>query len=88
MALKSKLFKGDRLLEACLISDPAHIKPGSRGDHVVKIQLALNQLDDVELVFDGIYGSATAQAVMDYKNKAGRRILQPSQKTADNIVGK
>jgi peptidoglycan hydrolase-like protein with peptidoglycan-binding domain len=88
MPLKSKLLGGDPRLEACLVSDPAHITPGSRGDHVTKIQLALNQLDDAELAFDGIYGLATAQAVTDYKNDPSRRILQPSQKTADNIVGK
>ncbi len=88
MPLKSNLFSGDPLLEACLVSDPAHITPGSRGDHVARIQLALNQLDDAELAFDGIYGQATAQAVTDYKNDPSRRILQPSQKTADNIVGK
>src|SRR5260370_26764500 len=88
MSLKSKLLSGDPRLEACLVSDPAHITPGSRGDHVARIQLALNQLDDAELAFDGIYGLATAQAVTDYKNDPARRILQPSQKTADNIVGK
>jgi hypothetical protein len=70
------------------VSDPAHITGGSRGDHVAKIQLALNQLDDAELKFDGIYGPATAQAVMDYKNNPSRRILQSFQTTADNIVGK
>src|SRR5260370_14125658 len=88
MSLKSKLLSGDPRLEACLVSDPAHITPGSSGDHVARIQLALNQLDDAELAFDGIYGLATAQAVTDYKNDPARRILQPSQKTADNIVGK
>ncbi|MEA2915928.1 MAG: hypothetical protein QOJ15_8009 [Bradyrhizobium sp.] len=88
MPLKSKLLSGDPQLEACLVSDPAHITPGSRGDHVARIQLALNQLDDAELAFDGIYGLATAQAVTDYKNDPSRRILQSSQKTADNIVGK
>jgi peptidoglycan hydrolase-like protein with peptidoglycan-binding domain len=88
MPLKSKLLSGDPQLEACLVSDPAHVTPGSRGDHVARIQLALNQLDDAELAFDGIYGLATAQAVTDYKNDPSRRILQSSQKTADNIVGK
>jgi len=88
MPLQSKLLRRDARLEACLVSDPAHITPGSRGDHVVKIQLALNRLIDAELEFDGIYGPATAQAVMDYKNDPSRRILQSYQKTADNIVGK
>jgi peptidoglycan hydrolase-like protein with peptidoglycan-binding domain len=88
MPLESKLFRGDPRLEACLISDPAHITPGSRGEHVAKIQLALNTLDNAGLKFDGIYGPATAQAVMNYKNDPSRRILQPFQTTADNIVGK
>ena len=47
-------------MEACLLSDPDHITPGSHGDHVIKIQLALNQLIDTELKLDGIDGPATA----------------------------
>jgi len=48
--LISTLFttpKGDPSLdklEACLVRDSAHITPGSRGDHVKRIQIALNQL--------------------------------------------
>jgi hypothetical protein len=88
MPLQSKLLRGDPKLQACLVSDPAHVTPGSRGDHVGRIQIALNQLSGAALHVDGVYGQKTAQAVMDYKNDPSRRILQPFQKTADNIVGK
>lgn len=81
-------------LERCLLRDPDHITPGSRGEHVRKIQIALNRLskgsgrENFNLKEDGIYGSDTAAAVKEYKNAPSRRILQPSQKTADDIVGK
>lgn len=88
MPLQSKLLSGDPKLEACLVSDPAHVTPGSRGDHVKKIQIALNQLSNAGLDEDGIYGPATSKAVTDYKNHPSRRILQPYQTTADEIVGK
>ncbi|MBV9929692.1 MAG: hypothetical protein JO013_01950, partial [Alphaproteobacteria bacterium] len=45
MALLAKLFRGDAALEAAAQTDAGHIVPGSRGDHVAKIQTALNQLD-------------------------------------------
>src|SRR5215212_2168263 len=41
MPLNSRLFKGEPKLEACLISDPAHVVPGARGKHVGLIQQAL-----------------------------------------------
>lgn len=88
MGLKSALMRDDPRLEACLVSDPAHVIPGSRGSHVMKIQIALNQLTGARLAVDGIYGPRTAKAVTDYKNDASRRILQPWQTTADDIVGK
>jgi peptidoglycan hydrolase-like protein with peptidoglycan-binding domain len=88
--LKSQLFSNpeDRNLEACLVDDRFHITPGSRGEHVRKIQIALNQLSHVFLRMDGIYGPKTAAAVKAYKNAHNRRILQPWQTTADDIVGK
>lgn len=94
MPLVSKLFTDpiDADLEACLIDDKAHITPGSRGEHVRKIQIALNRLsegtgrNEVFLAMDGNYGPRTAEAVKRYKN--ARNILQPWQKTADDIVGK
>ena len=87
MALQSKLFRGDAKLEAAAVSDAAHIVQGAKGDHVRKIQLALNQLDGTDLDADGIYGAATAAAVLAYKQK--RNIVNVSYQTqADNIVGK
>ena len=87
MTLKSQLFRGDPLLEAAAVSDPAHITPGSRGEHVRKIQLALIQLDGAAIIADESYGPATAAAVLAYKRK--RNIINRSYQTAaDNIVGK
>jgi len=88
MPLQSVLLSRDAKLQSCLVSDAAHVTPGARGTHVARIQMALNQLSDAALTVDGAYGLATASAVMAYKNDPSRRILQPSQKTADNIVGK
>ncbi len=96
--LKCQLFQTppevrDRL-ERCLLKDPDHITQGSRGEHVRKIQIALNRLskgsgrENFNLKEDGIYGPKTAAAVKAYKNAPSRRILQPQQKTADDIVGK
>jgi peptidoglycan hydrolase-like protein with peptidoglycan-binding domain len=95
VALRSLLFTSpdiDPRLGACLVDDAAHITPGSQGEHVEKIQTALNQLsagpgrENFDLVVDGAYGPATASAVQVYKNRRG--ILRPGQLTADNIVGK
>jgi hypothetical protein len=87
MPLQSPLFRGDRALEAAAVSDTAHITPGARGEHVRKIQLALIQLDGASIVADGIYGPATAAAVLAYKRK--RNIINPAYQAApDNIVGK
>src|SRR5262245_8414143 len=84
--LRSQLFRGDAKLEAAAVSHPAHIVPGARGDHVRKIQLALNRLDNAGLDPDGIYGQGTANAVLAFKQK--RRIINRSyQSEADNIVG-
>jgi peptidoglycan hydrolase-like protein with peptidoglycan-binding domain len=86
MVLQSRLFSGDPKLEAAAESDSAHITPGARGDHVVKIQFALMRLDGAPLDQDGIYGPKTAAAVLAYKQK--RNIINRSyQSQADNIVG-
>src|ERR1700709_1124361 len=45
MALKSNLFAGDSKLETAAVSDAAHIVQGARGDHVQKIQTALQLVD-------------------------------------------
>jgi len=84
--LKSQLFRGDAKLEAAAVSHPAHIVPGARGEHVKKIQLALNQLDGAGLDPDGIYGQKTADAVLAFKQKRGV-INRSYQNEADNIVG-
>ena len=87
MALNSKLFRGDPQLEACAREDSAHVTRGARGAHVVKIQQALNILDNAGLTADGDYGPATAGAVLRYKEK--RNIVNRSiQSRADDIVGK
>jgi hypothetical protein len=87
MALQSHFFRGDPRLEAAAVSDPAHIVPGTSGDQVRKIQLALIQLDKASIHPDGIYGPPTAAAVLAYKQK--RNIINRSyQTTADNIVGR
>lgn len=81
-------------LERCLLNDADHITPGSRGEHVRKIQIALNRLskgpgrENFNLKEDGDYGPVTAAAVKAYKNAPSRKILQPWQRTADDIVGK
>jgi hypothetical protein len=87
MPLSSQLFRGDPALEAAADDDAAHIVQGARGPHVVKIQTALNTLDDAKLNPDGAYGPATANAVLRYKTK--RNIVNRSYQTSpDNIVGK
>lgn len=86
MPLRSQLFSGDPKLEAAATSDASHITPGSSGEHVRKIQLALIQLDGALIDADGKYGPKTAAAVLSYKQK--RDIVNRSrQTTADNIVG-
>ena len=85
MALQSTLFRGDPQLDAVAVSDPAHIVPGAKGPHVVKIQQALIQLDGASITADGAYGQGTATAVSAFKQK--RQILN-FQGQIDNIVGK
>ncbi len=87
MTLQSLLFRGDPKLEAAAVSDPAHIVPGAAGAHVRKIQLSLTWLDGAGISPDGVYGPATAAAVLAYKQK--RKIINRSYQTKpDNIVGK
>lgn len=91
MGLKSMLFTSpdpDQQLEDCLVSDPAHIGEGINGigEHVRRIQIALNELDDAGLEVDGRFGEDTGDAVEDYKN--ARNIFAPGETTANRIVGK
>jgi hypothetical protein len=92
MPLMSRLFKGNPELEACLISDPAHLVPGTRGEHVGKVQRALVTLGAGAISANEIasmtYGPTTAQAVLAFKGPP-RNIINPAyQRTPDNIVGK
>ena len=91
MALRSKLFKGDPIYEACLVKDAAHITPGASGSHIAKIHYALMVLDryyPAKAEIDNLlYGPSTAEGVLAYKRK--RDIINYSYQTrADNIVGK
>lgn len=94
VALQSKLFRDDGKLQACLVSDPAHVQKGAKGDHVARIQQALqilledNGIDiDVEELKSKEYGRSTTDAVQKFKDD--RKIINFSyQKSADNIVGK
>lgn len=84
--LTSILFKNNERLQACAVSHTAHVVPGSRGEHVARIQKALNLLQNANLGQDGDYGPRTAAAVLAYKRERG--IINASyQNTADNIVG-
>lgn len=91
MPLISRLFRSDATLEACLVRDAAHVVPGAIGEHVAKIQSALDFLDHAQIARDEVraqqYGRSTADAVLAYKRK--RRIINVAYQTqADNIVGK
>lgn len=87
MGLQSELFRGDPALEAAAVADHAHITLGAVGDHVRKIQQALNITDGAGLSEDGVYGNGTASAVLEYKRERGI-INFAYQQAPDNIVGK
>jgi peptidoglycan hydrolase-like protein with peptidoglycan-binding domain len=91
MALKSKLFRDDTKLQACLVQDSAHVTRNATGEHVAKLQAALAMLDGARIDSAEIaakrYGNTTAAAVLAYKQ--ARRIINSSYQTqADDIVGK
>ena len=91
MPLVSFLLRDDKRLQATLVSDPAHVTPGSHGAFVRKIQVALEDLDGITIdpkeVTAKVYGPSTAAAVLAFKKK--RAIINPAyQRSADNIVGK
>jgi hypothetical protein len=91
MGLQSKLFKGDRALEACLIDHSAHIKEGATGEHVSKIHTALFALDGLSVSADELrtyhFGKSTVAAVLAFKTK--RNIINYAyERQVDNIVGK
>ncbi|MGA2254363.1 MAG: hypothetical protein ABSG53_06865 [Thermoguttaceae bacterium] len=87
----SNLFKDSTALNACLVSDSAHVTPGAVGDHVHRIQVALLDLDGLSIDTSELaanrYGPSTAASVLAYKRK--RKIINRAYQNAeDNIVGK
>ena len=91
MPLRSRLFRGNAALEACLVQDRAHVTPGTVGEHVQLIQRALVYLGDKTISGSeyrgGTYGQTTAAAVLTYKRQRG--IINYNYQTqADDIVGK
>jgi hypothetical protein len=76
MALQSQLLRGDPQLEACATSDPAHIVPGAAGEHVRKIQIALNSVDNAFLNPNGLYDATTAAAVLGCKRNIINRTIR------------
>ncbi len=91
MPLRSQLFSDSNALQACLVSDAAHVVPGARGHHVALIQSALVRLRFLEAqdarAEAGFYGPRTAAAVLAYKRQF-RIINRTYQTEADNIVGR
>lgn len=91
-SLKCKLFRGDPRLQACLVSDPAHVVPGSQGDHVGKIQQALFLLGAGVIgateIGDKKFGPDTLRAVRAFKGPPRNIINRSYQNTPDDIVGK
>ena len=88
-------------LNDCATKDPAHFVRGSFGDHIAVVQDALIQLNKDAFLDEkdtasfaaetagAFYGPITAKVVELYKNNhKPRPILQPWQKTADNVVGR
>ena len=88
-------------LNDCATKDPAHFVRGSFGDHIGLVQDALIQLNQHAFLdakdaasftaeaAGAFYGPITAKVVESYKNNhKPKPILQPWQKTADNVVGR
>ena len=75
MPLRSRLFSGDKKLEACLVSDAAHVTPNARGPHVAKIHTALFIVNEASVASRELesqtYGSSTAAAVLTFKRERG-----------------
>jgi peptidoglycan hydrolase-like protein with peptidoglycan-binding domain len=89
--MRSRLFRGNAALDACLAQDSAHVTPGSVGEHVQLIQRALVYLGDKTIAGNeyrsGTYGPTTAAAVLRFKQR--RQIINRAyQSQPDNIVGK
>jgi hypothetical protein len=92
MPLKSRLLKDDPKLQACLVSDPAHVVPGARGEHVDLIQQALTILGAGVInpteIASMTYGPTTARTVLNFKGPPRNIINRAYQSQPDNIVGR
>lgn len=91
MGLKSKLFRGDRALEACLVDYAAHVCEGAVGPHVSRIHTALYAIDRLDVSADELrsrrFGKSTAAAVLTFKTR--RNIVNATYQTKpDTIVGR
>jgi hypothetical protein len=89
--LQSTWLRRNQRLQQCLVSDPAHVKIGDKGEHAALIQGALSMLDGADISRDEqarqFYGQGTASAVLKYKKK--RKIINYSYQTSpDDIVGR
>lgn len=91
MPIRSRLFGNNAQLQACLVSDSAHVTPGAHGDHVALIQSALvrlRALDAQDAAHEArVYGPKTRTAVLAYKREF-KIINHAYQAVADDIVGK
>jgi hypothetical protein len=95
MPVECKLFTSDagvrNRLNRALESDPDHIVPGDKGDHVAKIQIALSLLGKVSIddseIKEKRYGKTTATAVKDFKARCSPPLLN-YQNALDDITGK
>src|SRR4051794_31180153 len=87
----SMTFRGDPRLEACFVSDAAHIMLGARGPHVSKIQKALiiaaSKVIGQEELNAQLFGPQTAASVLHFKQN-NRIINRNYQSKPDAIVGK
>jgi hypothetical protein len=94
MALQSLLFRDEPKLQACAEHDAAHVTAGQHGEHVRRIQRALEILvPDLTLPASeknaGRYGTATANAVLKYKREHRPPIINPKyQSQPDSVVGR
>jgi hypothetical protein len=93
MPLQSKTFIHVTALENCLKNDADHITKGADGEHVKRIQDALFALN-AALIDKGEldakkFGNSTADAVLAYKSRQGKEIVNRTyQNKPDAIVGK
>lgn len=89
--LKSNMFSRNDRLNKCLVQDSAHVTPGSHGEHVALIQIAVLLLAGGQISGSEIqgqtYGKTTAVAVLDYKARRGI-INRAYQARPDEIVGR